>query len=61
MAADISHRGTCFLSGTMGHKVAVRAYTSSQMAGLKFYFLLGNKIKMPTLGVEVFFKFYAGL
>lgn len=61
MVADILYRDTCLLSGTVWHTVALRAYTSSQMAGLKFYLLLGNKIKMPIWGVEVFFKFYAGL
>lgn len=32
--------------------MALRAYTSRQMAGLKVYLLLGNEIKMTTLRVE---------
>lgn len=41
--------------------MALRVYMSRQMAGVKVYLPLGNEIKMPALGVEVLFKFYAGL
>lgn len=49
MAADKWYR----VPWNVGHMVALRAYTSRQIAGLKVYLLLRNEIKMPTLGVEV--------
>lgn len=57
MAADKWYR----VLRNVAHTVALWAYTSGQMAGLKVYFLLRNEIKMPILGIEVLFKFYAGL